>query len=163
MRNDQKHGLLAAHHCASWRTMRSYDVLLVSELQQFFLGRLHLVGLREKNHTIWWSAICGGKYDWKQPNRLLVAQASESINQAKVFKAHAVPQGLSGNLIKALKMLANQQEDEIIVTNFGKGCRKGLAEGLRGIVKIDNKRALEVGYLNRGMGKLTVRRPEVPK
>ena len=35
----------------------------------------------------------------------------ESINQAKVFKARAVPQALCGNLIDALKLLANQQEN----------------------------------------------------
>ena len=29
----------------------------------------------------------------------------------EVFKAHAAPQGLSANLINALKLLANQQED----------------------------------------------------
>ena len=50
-----------------------------------------------------------------------MVQTGESINQAKVFKAHAVPQGLCGNLINALKFLANQQEDgdgltQIIVT-----------------------------------------------
>ena len=33
------------------------------------------------------------------------------IEQAKAFKAHAVPQGLCANLINALKLLANQQED----------------------------------------------------
>ena len=33
------------------------------------------------------------------------------FEQAKVFKAHAVPQGLCVNLINALKLLANQQED----------------------------------------------------
>ena len=42
---------------------------------------------------------------------LLVVQTGESVNQAKVFRAHAVPQGLCGNLINALKLLANQQED----------------------------------------------------
>ena len=47
----------------------------------------------------------------KQPNRLLVVQTGESIDQAKVFKAHAVPQGLCANLINALKLSANQQED----------------------------------------------------
>ena len=36
------------------------------------------------------------KYDWKQPNRLQVVQTGESVNQAKVFKAHAVPQGYVG-------------------------------------------------------------------
>ena len=49
---DQKHGLVAAHHCASWRTRRSYDVLLLPELQQFPLGRRHLVGLWGKGATI---------------------------------------------------------------------------------------------------------------
>ena len=69
----------------------------------------------------------------KQPNRLLVVQTCESINQTKVFKAHAVPHGLCGNLIDALKLLANQQEDgdgliPNIVTNLGvrsKASRKG--------------------------------------
>ena len=64
------------------------------------------------------------KYDWKQPNTLLVVQTGDSIEQAKVFKAHAVPQGLCANLITALKLLANQQEDgggllQHIVKNLG--------------------------------------------
>ena len=64
-----------------------------------------------RKSTKWWCAICGEKYDWKQPNRLLVVQTGDSIEQAKVFKAHAVPQGLCANLINAMKLLANQQED----------------------------------------------------
>ena len=64
-----------------------------------------------KKHTNWWCAICGENFDRRAPNRLLVVQTGESVNQAKVFKAHAVPQGVCGNLINALKMLANQQED----------------------------------------------------
>ena len=43
-------------------------------------------------------------------NRLLVVQTCDSIEQAKVFKAHAVPQALCANLINALKLLANQRE-----------------------------------------------------
>ena len=65
----------------------------------------------EKKHTHWWFASCGESYDWKQPNRLLVVQTGESIDQAKVFKAHAVPQGLCANLMNALKLLAHQKED----------------------------------------------------
>ena len=42
-----------------------------------------------KKYTSWWCAICGEKYDWRQPNRLLVVQTGESVEQAKVFKAHA--------------------------------------------------------------------------
>ena len=85
-------------------------------------------GRKLRNH--WWCAIWGEKYDWKQPNRLLVVQTGESVNQAKVFRAHAVPQGFWRNLINALKLLANQQEDgdgftQNIVTNLGEGSRKG--------------------------------------
>ena len=36
---------------------------------------------------------------------------SYSIEQTKVFNAHAVPRGLCAILINALKLLANQQED----------------------------------------------------
>ena len=79
-----------------------------------------------------------------------MVQTGESINQAKVFKAHAVPQGLCGNLIDALKLLANQQEDgdgltQNIVTNLGEGSRKGLTNGLRDFIKSDDHRALDVG------------------
>ena len=44
-----------------------------------------------KKHCSWWCAICGEKYDWRAPNRLLVVQTGDSASQAKVFAAHAVP------------------------------------------------------------------------
>ena len=64
------------------------------------------------------------------------------IEQTKVFKAHAVPHGLCANLINALKLLANQQEDgdgllQNIVTNLGKESRKALTDGLREFIKVD--------------------------
>ena len=101
-------------------------------------------------------------------NRLLVVQTGESIDQAKVFKAHAVPQGLCANLINASKLLANQQEDGDglilnIVTNLGKGSRKGLTEGLREFMKTHTERALKVGYLIQGMETFKVRKPKVPE
>ena len=37
----------------------------------------------------------------------------------------------------------------------------GLTDGLREFIKIDNERALEVGYLNRVMGTCKVRKPKV--
>ena len=78
-------------------------------------------------------------------------QTRESFEQAKVFKVHAVPQGLCANLINALKLLANQQDDgdgllQSIVTNLGKGSRKG------DFISVDNERALDVGALRRGTG-----------
>ena len=70
-----------------------------------------------------------------------MAQTSDSVNQANVFKAHALPQGLCGNLINALKLLANQQEDgdgliKNIVTNLCEGIKKGLTEGARELYKL---------------------------
>ena len=105
--------------------------------------------------TKWWCAICREKYDWRQPNRLLVVQTGEIFEQAKVFKA--VPQGLCENLINALKLLANQQEDgdgllQNIVTNLGEGSRKGLTDGLGDFIWVDSNRALDVGELHRGTG-----------
>ena len=87
------------------------------------------------------------KYDWKAPNRLLVVQTGESVNQPEVFRAHAVHQGLSGNLINALKLLANQQED-------GDG---------RNFIQVDNHRALEVGYLKEGLISFMVRKQKKQK
>ena len=88
-----------------------------------------------------------------------MVQTGESVNQAKVFKAHAVPQGLCGNLINALKLLANQQEDggdlkQNIVTNLCERSRKGLTEGLRNFKQVDVHRASEVGHLREGLGKI---------
>ena len=40
------------------------------------------------------------KYDWRKPNTLLVVQNGESFEQAKVFKAHAVPQGMYRSLLQ---------------------------------------------------------------
>ena len=97
-----------------------------------------------------------------------MVQTGESVNQAKIFRAHAVPQGFCGNLINALKLLANQQEDgdgfiQNIVANLGEESRKGFTNGLREFIEIDNERVLEVGYLNRCMVKTKVRRPKVPE
>ena len=29
---------------------------------------------RKKRHCSWWCAVCGGKYEWRAPNRILVVQ-----------------------------------------------------------------------------------------
>ena len=105
---------------------------------------------------------------WEAAKQAFGRTTGDSTEQAKVFKAHAVPQGLCINLVSALKLLAYQQEDgdgllQNIVTNLGKESRKGLTDGLREFIKIDNERALENGYLNWGMGTFKVRKPKVPE
>ena len=93
--------------------------------------------------------ICGQTYGWKAPNRLLVVQTGDSAIQAKVFKAHAVPQSVCENVINALKLLANQQKDcdsptQSIVTGFCERSRKGIMEGLRNLIDVENHSALNV-------------------
>ena len=93
-----------------------------------------------RSTTKWWCVNCGERYDWRQPNRLMVVETGESFEQAQVFKAHAVPRGLCANLKNTLELLANQQEDgdrllQSVVTNLGKGSRKGLTDGLREFIK----------------------------
>ena len=41
----------------------------------------------------------------------MAIQVSTDRREAKVFRAHAAPHGVCDNLINALKVLANQQED----------------------------------------------------
>ena len=123
------------------------------------------MGLRgKKAHKL---VVCDlwEKYDWKEPNRLLVVQTGESVSQAKVFRAHAVLLGLCGSLIHALKLLTNQQEDgdglvQNIVTNLCEVSRKGLTEGLRNFTQVDNHRVFEVGHLREGLRSFKVRRPK---
>ena len=125
-------------------------------------------GSLEENIPNWWCAICGEKYGWEIPNRLLVVQTGERVEQAKVFKAHAVPQGLCENLVNALKLLANQQEDgdgllQNIVQNLGKESRKGLTNGLHEFIEVDNERAHDVGSLSQDTGTFKVRKPKAPE
>ena len=75
---------------------------------------------------------------------------------------------LSANLINALKLLANQQEDgdgflQNIVKNLGNESRRGLTDGLREFITVDNERALDVGALRRGTGTFKVRKPKAPE
>ena len=89
------------------------------------------------------------------------------LSRQRSSQRNAVPQGLCANLVNALK-LANQQEDgdgllQSIVTNLGEGSRKGLTDGLRDFIKVDNHRALDVGELHRGTGTFKVRKPKVPE
>ena len=121
-----------------------------------------------EKHARWWCAICGEKYGLKQPNRLSVVQTGDGIEQAKVFKAHAVPQCVCANLVNPLTLLANQQEDgdgllQNIEKDLSKENRKVLTDGLRELIEVDNERALDVESLRRGTGTFQVRKPKVPE
>lgn len=79
---------------------------------------------REKQCN-WWCAACGVQYGWRDPSRSLVIQDRANPSEGKVFRAHALPQGVCENLVCALKLLANQQTG-------GDGLVDALFEGFPG-------------------------------
>ena len=120
---------------------------------------------RKKKHCSWWCAVCGGQYERRAPNRILVVQLGTNANEAKVFKAHAAAQGLCDNLMNALKLPANQQRDgdspiQSTVTGLHERSRKGIVDGLRSFIEIDNHSAVDVGHLRRGLRPFHVQKPK---
>ena len=68
-------------------------------------------------------------------------------------------------MIYAHKLLANQQEDgdspiQSIAKGLCESSRKGITEGLRNFVKVDDHCTLEVGHLREGTRSFEVRRPQ---
>ena len=116
---------------------------------------------KKKKSSSWW---CGVPYEWREPNRILVVQTDADASLAKVFKAHAAPQGLCENLIDALKLLGKQQSDgdspiQSIVTGLHERSRKGIMDGLRSFIEVDNHFAVEVGEVREGTRPFKVRKP----
>ena len=77
-----------------------------------FLLRIIFGGCRRQKETATTksrsTAVGGAQFVEKnmngyRPTRSLVVQTGVSASQTKVFKAHAAPQGLCGNLINAVK------------------------------------------------------------
>ena len=60
----------------------------------------------------WWCAACGGQDDRRAPNRLLVLQDSVDPREAKVFRAHAAPQGLCDNIDQLAEALDEPAETQ---------------------------------------------------
>ena len=92
-----------------------------------------------KKHCSWWCAICGGA-----PNRILLVQIGTNEDEAKVFRAHAIPQELCENLINALQLLANQQKDgdgpiQNITVGLEEKCRERVTNGLRSFFTSDKQ------------------------
>ena len=82
----------------------------------------------------------------------LVIQDSTDSREAKVFRAHAAPQGMCDNLINALELLTSQQKDgDSPVGYFVAGLlernRSGMMDRLRKFIPIHIYEAVKVGDL----------------
>ena len=95
-----------------------------------------------------------------------MVQLGTNEEEAKVFRAHTVPQGLSGeSLINALKLLANQQRDgdspiQSIVSGLREKSRERITNGLRRFIAHDIHCAVEVGHLRKGQRPFRVKKTE---
>ena len=86
---------------------------------------------------------------------ILVVHLGPNANEAKVFEARAAPWGLCDNLVNAPKLLANQQKDgdspiQSIVPGSHERSRRGIMDGLRNFIAVDNRSSVDVGGLRRG-------------
>ena len=59
---------------------------------------------RGKKQCNWWCAACGGQYNWRNPNRVLVIQDSKDPQRGEGVSGHAPPQGACENLVCARKL-----------------------------------------------------------
>ena len=116
---------------------------------------------REEKQCCWWCAACGGHYDWRAPNRILVIQLSANVNEANVFKAHAAPLGLCDDLVNALQQEDGDSPIDSIVTGLHEKSRKVIMYGLRNLIDVDKHGAVDVGGLRRGTKSIQVKKPQV--
>ena len=112
-----EHGLLEADHCAKWcggRITLSYVCLhchrFPIEDYIWWLSTRHW-----KKQCNWWCAACGGQYGWRNPNGVLVTQDCTDRSEAKVFRAHAPPQGASLKFFLTNQQLESDSRLQVLV------------------------------------------------
>ena len=86
--------------------------------------------------------------NWNAPNRVLVTQDSTDRREAKVFRAHAAPQGVCDNLINTLKIVAKRQDDgdspvKMVVQGFQEKSRLKIWTGSEGSIIGDFAKSME--------------------
>ena len=105
----------AIAHRASRRSGTRHLVVWMPSLPPIPVWKSAPVGsfldTKRKKQCNWWCAAFGGHYIWQAPHRVLVTQHRTDHWEAKVFRAHAAPQGVGDNLINAVWLLTNQQKD----------------------------------------------------
>ena len=74
---------------------------------------------------------------WMNPNRVLVFLDSTDRSEAKVFRAHAPPQGACENLVCA---------------QLRRDSRLKMTDDLRRFIKVDNHEAANIGDLGEVLG-----------
>ena len=98
---------------------------------------------------------------------MLVTQDGADSSEAKVFRAHAPPQGACENLVCALKQLANRQAGGDNLDSIFEGTqeqrRLKITNERRRFIKVDNHNAVKTGVLEKNTGVLDVVQPTFSK
>ena len=97
-----------------------------------------------------------GQYNLKAPCRVLVTQDSTDSREAKVFRAHAAPQGMCDNLMNALKLLAHKHKYgdspvKMVVQGLQERSRLKITSGIKSFIMVDNHEVVKVGDLGKNM------------
>ena len=85
----------------------------------------------KKKQCNWWCAACGGRYVWRNPNRILLIQDS----------------GVCDQLVNALKLLAN--EVTVGWKCWLRASQERMIEGLRRFITVENHEAVKIGDLEK--------------
>ena len=96
------------------------------------------------------ASACVGHYNWRGPNRDLVTQGSAGSSEAKVFRAHAPPQGACENLVRALKSgweVAALCRCPLKLSSSSAKQRGVRMDELRRFIKVDKHEAVKIGGL----------------
>ena len=111
---------------------------------------------RKKTNCNWWCAACGGQYEWRAPNMILVVQIGANTDRAKVFKARAGRLGLCAWRTSS-KMVISRFKAQ--TTGLHETSRRGIMDGLRRFIEADNHSAVDAGDLRRGTISVRVKKP----
>ena len=115
---EKKHGLLEANHCASWRNWRSYIVVHLPALRQFFFWRTFFGLYRPERST----AVGGVQsvekdMNGEHPTGFWLCSLAPTKMKRR-FRAHATPQALCENLINALKLLRWRTSRKMVAVRY---------------------------------------------
>ena len=149
---EEERGLRAEGH----RAGRCHLVVFfLPALQQFSFGGLHLVGIdgtrrqqQEKEEALQ-LVVCGvrgANTNGEHPTGYWWCSSLPTPTKQKCSECTRRHRGCE-KMINVLKLLANQR----MVAARLKAYRKGITDGLRSFIKMDNHSALDVGHLRKGL------------
>ena len=112
-------------------------------------------GSKSKKQCNQWCAARSGQYNWREPNRVRATQHSADPSEAKVFRAHAPPQGACEHLTRSLNLLAGLQTggegvvDTIFEDFLQEQSRLKTTKEQRRFIDLDNHDAVKIGDMEK--------------